>query len=72
MKQVTIETGVLMCVETKAGMSCFLKNGYCTEHCTAAKIYPVIKLGDDGSETPSKVFECVAEPGCRIKFEVVG
>jgi hypothetical protein len=57
--------------ETDSVLWCWNHGHECNPNCVAAKVYPVIRLGDDGSETPGEMFECVAEPGCRIKFKVV-
>lgn len=75
MKQVKIDRSgtrnALRDPETDTMLWCW-RHGYgCNPDCTAAKVYNVVKLDKDGNESPAVVFECVAERGGNIKFEVV-
>lgn len=57
--------------EKQRYVQCWNSNRICTSHCAAARIYPVIKLDNDGNSTPAVMFECCIAPGGNIRFEVI-
>lgn len=52
-------------------VQCWNYAHYCTSHCAAARIYPCIKLDNEGGSTPAVMFECVIAQGGNVRFEII-
>lgn len=52
-------------------VQCWNVSRVCTSRCAASRIYPVIKLDNEGGSTPALMFECVIAQGGNVRFEII-